>query len=233
MKSVPADLPTVNDGIKDWLNTVSVLRTFYNISQTSTNNSKNAQAVYAYLSSAKSFSSSDLTQFQSTFGLPSTPINGSSSNEALCLQNNGKTCGEGNLDTQYITAIASNTMTYFINDNLGNFATWMASLTALPVLPLVASISYGAPEPLQALADLLAFDVEAIKLSVMGVTIVAASGDDGANGPSAVGDPTNCGYAPNFPASSQYVLAVGATSGPGTIIFYHLKRITSLLVIIF
>ena len=79
----------------------------------------------------------------------------------------------------------------------------------------MASISYGGPEPLYSVNDLLAFDVEAINLSVMGVTIVAYSGDDGANSEAARGNPSNCGYAPSFPASSQYVLAVGATSGPG------------------
>ena len=41
----------------------------------------------------------------------------------------------------------------------------------------------------------------------MGVTILAASGDDGAPGSS------SCGYDLSFPASSPYVTAVGATMG--------------------
>lgn len=55
---------------------------------------------------------------------------------------------------------------------------------------------------------------EASKLGVQGVTILVASGDDGALSSTAVGNPGNCGYSPLFPASSPYVLSVGATSGP-------------------
>jgi hypothetical protein len=50
-----------------------------------------------------------------------------------------------------------------------------------------------------------------MKLSLMGVTLVAASGDDGVAGAPARTDPFRCGYYPMFPASSPYVTAVGAT----------------------
>ena len=43
------------------------------------------------------------------------------------------------------------------------------------------------------------------------VTILAASGDDGAPGNQARNNPNRCGYYPGFPASSQYVTAVGGT----------------------
>lgn len=52
------------------------------------------------------------------------------------------------------------------------------------------------------------FNEEALKLSLQGVTIVASSGDFGPN------DKSQCGYLPYFPASSPYVVAVGATMGP-------------------
>eukprot|EP00607_Mallomonas_marina_P005417 CAMPEP_0182440460 /NCGR_PEP_ID=MMETSP1167-20130531/87082_1 /TAXON_ID=2988 /ORGANISM="Mallomonas Sp, Strain CCMP3275" /LENGTH=465 /DNA_ID=CAMNT_0024634429 /DNA_START=920 /DNA_END=2317 /DNA_ORIENTATION=+ len=52
------------------------------------------------------------------------------------------------------------------------------------------------------------FNLEAMKLSLRGVTIVAASGDDGAAGGSGCG-----AYNPMFPASSPYVVSVGATMG--------------------
>lgn len=149
--------------------------------------------------------------------MPSTVVTGAS-DEDTCK---AKNCGEGNLDTQYITGIAPNTLTYFINALDGPetsplyLVMWMAGLTVLPVLPRVASISYGPSEHDFTVAELSLFDVEAIKVSVMGVTIVASSGDDGANARSARGDPSKCGYTPQFPATSQYVLAVGATSGPG------------------
>eukprot|EP01042_Synura_sphagnicola_P036462 gene36462-biopygen6382 len=52
------------------------------------------------------------------------------------------------------------------------------------------------------------FNVEAMKLGVMGTTIVVATGDNGANGDG------SCGYDTSFPATSPYVTAVGATMGP-------------------
>lgn len=56
----------------------------------------------------------------------------------------------------------------------------------------------------------------------VGVTLVAASGDDGASSSRArsVADgglgASYCGYAPQFPASCPYVTAVGATQGVDT-----------------
>jgi tripeptidyl-peptidase-1 len=73
------------------------------------------------------------------------------------------------------------------------------------------------------------FNTEAMKLSVMGVTISVASGDFGANnyGCECSKDSSNSasswtgtntwngeGYFPSFPATSPYVTAVGATMGP-------------------
>lgn len=53
-----------------------------------------------------------------------------------------------------------------------------------------------------------------MKLALMGVTLVAASGDDGVAGAPARTNPSMCGYYPMFPASSPYVTSVGATMGP-------------------
>ena len=59
------------------------------------------------------------------------------------------------------------------------------------------------------------FDAVAQKLAVMGVTIVAASGDNGINTSSPPKTPLCPAnpYVAQFPASSSYVLAVGATQG--------------------
>ena len=121
----------------------------------------------------------------------------------------------------YITGIAAKTRTFFFNvatDALtlfDFFSTWMVNLPTLSPLPRVASISAGFNQVTLSLEEVKLFDVEAIKLLVMGVTIVSSSGDDGAN--SLVNNHPACGYAPHFPATSQYVLAVGATSGPGAL----------------
>ena len=56
-----------------------------------------------------------------------------------------------------------------------------------------------------------AFDTEAMKLALQGVTLLAASGDSGVSGDDAI---PACGYNPDFPASSPWVTSVGATQGP-------------------
>ena len=48
-----------------------------------------------------------------------------------------------------------------------------------------------------------------IQVTAAGMTIVVSSGDNGAQG-----NAGTCGYSPSYPATSQYAVAVGATSGP-------------------
>merc|ERR1719231_262197 len=83
-------------------------------------------------------------------------------------------------------------------------------------IPKVASISYGYLEDQLKIfygSFLNSFNTEAMKLALRGVTILAASGDDGVANFQARDDPTLCGYNPSFPASNPYVTAVGGTQG--------------------
>lgn len=76
------------------------------------------------------------------------------------------------------------------------------------------SISYGVEESSLTALEMDAFDTLAIKLGVMGVTIVVSSGDDGANSRKVrTGRGGKCGYVISYPTSSPYVTAVGATQG--------------------
>lgn len=88
---------------------------------------------------------------------------------------------------------------------------FVVKVASMPRPPKVFSISYGMDE--LGLADSYAahFEIEAMKLSLRGVTLVAASGDDGAVTNTARKSPVHCRYAPTFPGSSPYVLSVGAT----------------------
>mmetsp|Transcript_11509 Transcript_11509/g.11152 ORF Transcript_11509/g.11152 Transcript_11509/m.11152 type:complete len:685 (-) Transcript_11509:48-2102(-) len=102
--------------------------------------------------------------------------------------------------------------TYWYTDL--SWANWLVTVANTVDPPLVFSISYGQEEQTLTTSELDAFNTEAIKLGVMGVTIVAASGDDGANSRSVrVNRGGTCGYVASFPASSPYVTAVGATQG--------------------
>jgi len=81
----------------------------------------------------------------------------------------------------------------------------------------VYSISYGIPESyLLYSAQPQLVNIELIKLCAMGITVVVASGDDGAPGSkyrNKYGNHLYCAYDPSFPASSPYVTSVGATMG--------------------
>ncbi len=80
--------------------------------------------------------------------------------------------------------------------------------------PLVHSISYGSIATEDPLADIKRFNTEACKLGLKGLTIMVSSGDDGVANFEARDDSSYCGFNPSFPATSPYVVAVGATQGP-------------------
>lgn len=74
--------------------------------------------------------------------------------------------------------------------------------------PLVFSISYGEAEFYVSDSEVVAFSNMAVKLGARGVTLVASSGDDGAVDSIARLNSSYCFYAPDFPASSPFVVAV-------------------------
>jgi len=208
--------------------TVQFLNDFYRIT-TNTGSATQSQAVFQ--TNEESFSPTDLSLFQSTYGLPQqSPEDPSNMATADCINNS---CYEGNLDLQYIMGVSQQTASIFwyVDPNAQNnpFLEWIEQVVADPNPPLVNSISWGAPEQSCAASDLQQFNTEAMKLAALGVTIVVSSGDNGAAGrvqncnansgslvsPLWVGAPwTGVGYFPSFPASAPYVTAVGATQGP-------------------
>jgi len=129
-------------------------------------------------------------------------------------------CIEANLDIQYMKAVSQATpTTYYYWDGTSSdlwvsFLVDFVSRTNFTTnTPQVISISYSSPESQISSAYFHSFTVQAMKLAAAGVTIVASSGDDGANCPAGfcgVSTPS-CGYSPQFPASNPFVTAVGAT----------------------
>ena len=189
----------------------SVLRKFYNVGDTQ-GSALSTQAIFA--KDDQHFSPSDLATFQTKFGLPLRKVAkvvGNSSSDGVCRAT-PDLCDGGNLDIQYIMAASpvSPTTFWYTDDSwLG----WLTSVANTPNPPLVFSISYGQEESFVSDAEKDAFNTEAIKLGVMGVTIVAATGDDGAVGSDVRNHGLDaCSYVAIFPASNPYVTAVGATS---------------------
>ena len=197
------------------------LRSFYHIPEVGSIGIAQAGAVTqaVYESLGQAFSPQDLTTFQNQFGLPVQGVStfigdGVHSNGACSTESN---CGEANLDVQYLMAVAPNTpTTYWYSSEGTSYDDWITSVAQAESIPDVISISYGAIESELGSSTLNAFNTEALKLGAQGVTIVVSSGDDGVANfiarPSREGK-GGCGYNPSFPASSPYVLAVGATQG--------------------
>ena len=111
-------------------------------------------------------------------------------------------------------AVAQNVPTtwfYWDDDEIDFWLTWITEVADMSDPPHVWSIGYHSYEDSFSPSFLDSFSVEAIKLAHMGVTIIAASGDDGVAGNLAQRGSMSCGYFPMFPASNPYVTAVGGT----------------------
>jgi len=125
---------------------------------------------------------------------------------------------EAELDTQYITATGTglDTYVYYIDDDSDSFVTLVEYIMDSEVVPSVVSISYGGDEYEFGEAYSVRINQEFGKLGLLGVTVLASSGDSGA-----LGDDSDCyggtEYVASFPASATYVTAVGGTTGGSTI----------------
>ena len=188
--------------------TIETLNSAYNLG-TSTGSTSSTQGIYATID--QNFSPNDLSDFQLYYNLAvqavSTSIGGHVSSQ-LCVTN-PTSCTEANLDVQYIMATSTVSPTTFWYTDFSSFSSWLVEVADVINPPLVLSLSYGIEEQYVTSAEFHAFNVQAIKLGAMGITIVVASGDSGAV--SRFYDVETCVYAPSFPASSPYVTSVGAT----------------------
>jgi tripeptidyl-peptidase-1 len=191
--------------------TPAVLNQLYDISFNN-GGGYGSQAVYESVN--ESYSVADLTTFQNLFSLPlqqpSTDIDGHVI-QGPCI-NGFENCGEANLDVQYLMAVSQSVPTTFWYDPSGlNSFLYTVCSTTNP--PFVISISYLANEEDidQATAD--AFNTEAVKLGLLGVSMIMAAGDGGASGQYVESTAANCGYNPGWPGTSMYVTTVGATQG--------------------
>lgn len=162
----------------------------------------------------------DLEIFQERFNLSSSPVTEFiGPNDPSACRRDPNSCGEANLDVEYMIAVASGARTVYWSIKIDRynpdpFTTWAAQMSDTKNPPLVHSISYGAPEGPNLKEDMDLFNIELQKLALRGVTVVVSSGDDGAVSRQVRQSPYFCGYAPSFPASSPYVVSVGATMGP-------------------
>ena len=143
------------------------------------------------------FSPNDLATFQSIYNLVRQPalINDPTHSTNSC---SGGNCNEGNLDLQYLMGMAQSVPTKYYHqpNNVGNvFVSWITTVSTQNPVPTVNSISWGSFEASLSAATVTSFNTEALKLGATGVTILVASGDDGANSVNGAGK-CSCAVAP-------------------------------------
>ena len=115
------------------------------------------------------------------------------------------------LDTEYITVSASHSPTYFLSQERFELLEWCELVGNMSDIPKVLSISWGGPESEYHLDAQRAANRCFQKLGVQGVSIFAASGDDGTGKQGGTIFRRCKAFDPTYPASSPYVTAVGAT----------------------
>ena len=164
------------------------------------------------------YSPRDLRTFDGFFDLPVHENLTSVGGHVVDRCADASDCAEGNLDVQYMTAVAPDApTTFFYVDDDGDgdvdsdpFVAFARRVSAMETPPLVTSISYGSLETALVPSVMESFNVAAMKLALVGSTVFVSSGDDGVA--NVIQRATQCAYAPSYPASSPWVVAVGATT---------------------
>ena len=116
---------------------------------------------------------------------------------------------EATLDVQIIMGTGANITTWFWSsggrhETQEPFLQWLVDVSNTTEVPLVHSVSYGDTESSLSEAYMTRVNMEFVKAAVRGLTILFASGDDGAGCKKKK-------FSPMYPASSPWVTAVGGT----------------------
>ncbi len=188
----------------------ATIRQTYNIFN-STGNSLTSQAVYSTI--GQTLSPSDLSTFQTFFGVPKQGIaasyHGYVADNACAASIDD--CLEANLDFQYMMSTGQNIPTISYYDDYSLWYTWMVEVSSMTDIPKVFSMSYGSIEPYISVSERTTFNTESMKLGLQGVSLLVASGDDGVVNWGYLSGYYGCGYWPDFPSISPYWTAVGGT----------------------
>ncbi|XP_063692648.1 tripeptidyl-peptidase 1-like [Bolinopsis microptera] len=201
---LPDDLSAFRYGVHP-----DTLRKRYNVSDNVATNANNSQATAQFLK--QFYSAGDLTKFMSHFGKGFPHLNKISHEVG---PNSGKAGLEANLDVQYIMSLGANVSTTFwstggLNKGQEPFLEWLLDLSNTSQIPHIFSVSYGDHERTLSAEFMNRINLEFQKIGVRGVSVLFASGDDGA-GCHRFEDESYT-FEPDFPSSSPFVTTVGGT----------------------
>ena len=210
------------------------LQKLYNISVYKHSNEHVSSQTVVEFQNDNCFNKNDLDYFLHDNGLPSVNIS-KKKIIGVCDMNTPAPDIEATLDIQYQLGVNVNTEEHYVSvqDWLYQYANDLYNSTNPP---MVNSMSYGWSEKDQ--CDPMVFpecyisgdpevytkrtNIEFMKLSLRGITLLASSGDAGAPGRTSEECDETSPLNPVFPTSSPYVLSVG-----GTIIMNPTKIITT------
>ncbi|XP_074865218.1 tripeptidyl-peptidase 1 isoform X2 [Carettochelys insculpta] len=171
----------------------------------------NSQACAQFLE--QYFHPADLAEFMQLFG--SGFGHRSRVEQVVGHQGQGKAGLEASLDVEYIMSTGANISTWVFS-NAGRhesqepFLAWLLLLSNMSSVPWVHSVSYGDDEDSLSRAYMERINVEFMKAAARGLTVLFASGDEGAGCRNVAGG--SHAFRPSFPASSPYVTTVGGTA---------------------
>ncbi|NWY67696.1 TPP1 peptidase, partial [Erithacus rubecula] len=174
--------------------------------------SNNSQACAQFLE--QYFHQADLAEFMQLFG--SGFAHRTQVDRVVGRQGHGKAGLEASLDVEYIMSTAIPHVPSSLMSLPGRhesqepFLAWLLLLSNMSALPWVHSVSYGDDEDSLSYAYMERVNTEFMKAAARGLTILFASGDDGAGCRRVHSG--NHTFRPSFPASSPYVTTVGGTS---------------------
>ncbi|XP_057308750.1 tripeptidyl-peptidase 1-like [Hydractinia symbiolongicarpus] len=199
--SIPFNSNSVHVGVYP-----KVLRERYNLTAEDVgSHPDNAQVVAQFLE--QYFAPADLSEFMSLFVgsdfVHHTKI------DKIIGPNTGRSGIEASLDTQYIMGLGANITTWFWStagrhENQEPFLEWILAVGNTTTVPWVHSVSYGDNEDSLSPEYMKRINAEFMKAGTRGLSILFASGDDGA------GCKKNK-FRPSFPVTSPYVTGVGGT----------------------
>ncbi|OXB54405.1 hypothetical protein ASZ78_013853 [Callipepla squamata] len=179
----------------------SVLRKRYNMTKEDIGLlPNNSQACAQFLE--QYFHQADLAVFMKLFG--SSFAHRTEVDRVVGHQRQGRAGLEASLDVEYIMSTGANVSTWVFS-NAGRhesqepFLTWLLLLSNMSAVPWVHSVSYGDDEDSLSQAYLQRVNVEFMKAAARGLTVLFASGDDGAGCRRVPGG--NHTFRPSFPAS--------------------------------
>ncbi|KAM9290561.1 tripeptidyl-peptidase 1 [Gastrophryne carolinensis] len=205
----------MNDGLEEGFHlgvTPAILRERYNLSASDIgSHPNNSQACAQFLE--QYFHQTDVATFMRLFGKGFEHRVGV--DQVVGEQGGGRAGLEASLDVEYIMSMGANISTWvFTNpgrhESQEPFLQWMLLLSNMSALPWVHTISYGDDEDSLSNAYMERINSEFMKAGARGLTLLFASGDDGAGCRQV--DKGKNSFRPSFPASSPYVTTVGGTS---------------------